>query len=153
MPALALDIRCPNDDADAMFAILSDFEGHPARALGVRYVETGTDPDGRRTSSWEVDFHDGILVWSEWDEVDAEHRTIRFARRGGDPAEFEGAWTIAAEEQGCRIRFRATFDLGVATFASVLNPIALRALRDSMVALAASVADGDIDVVREQFDA
>ncbi len=152
MPAIALGIRCPGSDPDAMFAILSDFEGHAARAPVVRHVTTGVDPDGRRISSWQVDFHDGILQWSEWDDIDVADRTIRFSRRDGDPATFEGAWSILEVEDGCLIRLHAEFDLGVATFASVLDPLALRALRDSMVELAASVAPGGISIIEERLE-
>lgn len=152
MPTIALEVRCPGRDADELFAIFSDFEGHVERAPVVRDVRVGVEPDGRRTSAWEVDFQDGVLQWSEWDEVDVAGRAIRFERRGGDPAAFEGAWSVVPEQDGCRIRLQAEFDLGVATFASVLDPLALQALRDSMVELAASVADGRIEIVEERLE-
>lgn len=142
MPRVALDIACPQADADEVFALFSDLPTHAARAASVRHVVALADEDGRRVSEWEVAFRNGILRWSEWDELDAARMTMSFTQRDGDPSHFEGSWTVRADGDGCVVLFRAEFDLGVATFAEVLDPIAEQALRDNILDLVDTLAAG-----------
>jgi len=147
MSDVSLDIRCREIDADALFAVLADFDGHAQRAPSVRSVACYADADGRRVSEWEVHFRNGVLRWSEWDVVDPAQRTMRFVQRDGDPVHFEGSWRLTPAGDDCLVSFRATFDLGVATFAEVIDPIAEQALRDNILDLVDSVAPSGIAVI------
>src|SRR5262249_25557372 len=80
----------------------------------------------------EVDFHGGIMRWKEEDDfVPAEH-AIRFRQLEGDLNEFSGEWRLNPDGNGCRIDFRADFDLGLAGLSGMLEPIATAALRENV---------------------
>jgi ribosome-associated toxin RatA of RatAB toxin-antitoxin module len=118
------------DPAEA-FSRLSDFEGYKQHSDVILAVQVSRD-EGGTTSEWEVEFQSGTLIWRERDELDEVEREIRFELLDGDPAAFEGSWRVSPESEGCVIDFEAVFDLGVASFEDVLDPLARRTMVDNV---------------------
>lgn len=91
-------------------------------------------------SEWEVNFRNGILKWQEIDRIDPEARTMTFTQVEGDLAAFDGEWRVEEEDDAVVIRFRAEFDLGIPSLATMLDPVAERALRSNISELISAFA-------------
>jgi len=117
--------------AAEIYPILCDFSTYASCVDAVRTISV-EQLDGRFTSNWEVDFHGGIMRWKEEDIFLREQHAIQFRQLEGDVDHFSGEWRITNQDGGCRIEFRADFDLGVAGLSEVLDPIADAALRENV---------------------
>lgn len=84
------------------------------------------------TSTWEVEFRDGVLRWREEDRLDHANRTIAFRQIEGDFESLSGSWRAADHEGNCRITFVADFDFGMPSIQSIVDPIAERELSDNI---------------------
>lgn len=141
MRHVTVDARIDDVSADELFERVADFEGYARIAAGVRSVKTRDGADGAILSDWEVNFRNGILRWQEEDRVDRTSRTITFSQVRGDLAEFSGTWAVETSDSGARIRFDADFDLGMPSLATILDPVAERALRENVLELIMAFAD------------
>jgi carbon monoxide dehydrogenase subunit G len=100
-------------------------------------------------SDWEVNFRNGILKWQEIDRVDREARTMSFVQTEGDLASFSGEWRVEGDEDATTIHFRADFDLGIPSLATMLDPVAERALRSNISELITAFASPQVAVFAE----
>lgn len=150
MPEVTIEGRVERGDPAAIFERLEDLERYSSIADAVRYVHVIREPDGSTLSDWEVNFRNGILKWKEIDEVDPETRTMRFTQTEGDLAFFEGEWNVVEEDdESVVIRFHAVFDLGIPSLASMLDPVAERALRSNIAELITAFASPNAAVFPE----
>ncbi|WP_327041174.1 SRPBCC family protein [Micromonospora ureilytica] len=123
----------PSGDGGTVFDQLVDFERYPHLVDVVKTVTVQTPTDARRiVSSWEVLFRNGILAWTEADELDRDRLSIEFAQIDGDFDEFSGAWTLRQAPDGVAITFVANFDFGVPSLASIIDPVAERVLTETI---------------------
>ncbi|HEX2126182.1 MAG TPA: SRPBCC family protein [Thermoleophilaceae bacterium] len=119
-------------------------------ASSVRSVRVTPEDDGAMRSDWEVNFRNGILKWQEIDRVDREARTMTFVQTEGDLAEFSGEWRVEADDDDATIiHFRAEFDLGIPSLATMLDPVAERALRSNISELITAFASPQVAVFPE----
>lgn len=134
-PLVHVAARHPTLAPDDAYNILRDFHRHALLSDAVRSVELEEQPDGSIVSHWEVNFRNGILVWSEFDEFDADANAVRFRRRDGDPEDFTGEWSATEDPsgQGCALKFEAQFEIGIPTLSDMLEPLAARTLHDNVV--------------------
>ena len=100
-------------------------------------------------SDWEVNFRNGILKWQEIDRVDREARTMSFVQTEGDLAEFWGEWRVETDDGDTTIHFHAAFDLGIPSLATMLDPVAERALRSNISELISAFASPQVAVFPE----
>ncbi len=135
MRFVTIDAFVPGRPADEVFATLADYARYPELTPAVRAVQVWTDDAGDLISTWEVNFRNGILRWTERDVVDAERLRIDFTQTEGDVAEFAGSWLSRPETGGTAVRFEALVDLGIASLADVLDPIAARTLTETISAI------------------
>jgi hypothetical protein len=134
-PLVLVSAHHPSLPPDDAFGILRDFHRHALLSDAVRSVELEEGPDGSLISHWKVNFRNGILVWSEFDEIDASTNTVRFQRRDGDPEDFSGTWSSGADPsgQGCILKFEANFEIGIPTLSEMLEPLAAQTLRENVI--------------------
>ena len=68
-----------------------------------------------------------------------------FQQTEGDFDLFEGDWVIS-QSQGDEVRltFNATFDFGVPSLESIIDPVAIRVLRQAMSAIISKIFGGTI---------
>lgn len=119
-------------DADTVFARLSDFESYPRFTDAVREVRVTHQEDGAVDSEWAVNFRNGILRWTEHETIDHATRSIAFTQTTGDFESFGGTWRVEQDTGHVIIRFDAEFDLGMASLAAIIDPIAERALIENL---------------------
>ncbi|MBH1933789.1 SRPBCC family protein [Streptomyces sp. AV19] len=121
------------------YARIGDFARYPSLVTAIRRVTVhpATRP-GRLHSDWEVDFRNGVLSWSEADSFDDERRVISFTQTTGDFETFTGEWEVRTEGDGCAVLFGAKFDFGLPSLAGIIDPVAERVLRETIL----SVLDG-----------
>lgn len=98
------------------------------------------EDDGALRSDWEVNFRNGVLKWQELDRVNHERRSISFVQTEGDLAAFSGEWSVHEDDDAITIRFRAEFDIGIASIAPLIDPVAERALRSNITELISAFA-------------
>jgi ribosome-associated toxin RatA of RatAB toxin-antitoxin module len=125
----ASSIAVPAGEA---FELLGDFGAYMKYSDAVKSVTVRTDDDGSTVSDWEVRFRRGRLRWTERDELDAQAGVIRFAFVRGDPEHFAGEWRVTTEQAGTQVELVAEFDLGIPTFADIIEPLAERTLAEVM---------------------
>jgi ribosome-associated toxin RatA of RatAB toxin-antitoxin module len=123
--------RISGRDAKEVFPLLSDLKTYPSCVEAVHSI-TVEEQDGRFVSTWEVDFHGGIMRWKEEDVFLPEENTFQFRQIEGDLDAFSGEWRITDEDGGCRVDFWADFDLGIPGLSETLEPIAEAALRENI---------------------
>ena len=70
MRTVEMHARVPDARADEVFDRISDFERYSELTDAVRQVKVTASSGGALVSEWEVTFRDGILRWSEEDEID-----------------------------------------------------------------------------------
>ena len=134
MRDVSVDATVPGACPDAVFAAVADFAAYPSHTDAVREVRV-TETEAGLESAWWVTFRNGVLAWTEKDAVDPAGRRIAFEQVDGDFAAFAGSWTVGAVDGGATVRFAATFDLGMPSLAPMIDPIAERALVDSIRAI------------------
>lgn len=149
MPEVRIVAEHPELDPDVAYERLADFESYLRHTDAVQHVEISHEADGRQVSSWEVSFRAGRLRWSEYDEYDRQARIIRFTYRDGDPEDFHGEWAITHASDNTRISFNADFELGIPTFASIVNPIALRTLSENVANILEGLFGNQVRIVSD----
>jgi len=135
MRFVTIDALVPGRPADEVFRTLVDYARYPELTPVVRDVQVWTDASGDLISSWEVNFRNGILRWTERDVIDHAGLRIDFTQTEGDVAEFVGSWLCRPESNGTAVRFEALVDLGIASLADVLDPIAARTLAETITGI------------------
>src|SRR5215475_5971098 len=132
MRQVSITAAVPQADADTVFARIADFARYPEHTEAVREVIIG-DRDGTvLTSVWSGNFRNGVLRWTERDRFDQHNRVIEFTQLDGDFARFDGRWRVVQKPEAVEVEFTAVFDLGMASLAAILDPIAEQALRDNI---------------------
>jgi ribosome-associated toxin RatA of RatAB toxin-antitoxin module len=140
MRHIDVQIHAAGLNAADVYARLCDFERYTEFACAVKSVRVTAAGNGTTTSRWEVLFRTGILRWTEEDRFDADARTIHFRQTEGDIDYFSGTWVVREDTNGNSVvQFSADFDLGIPTLASILEPIAERALRDNIQQIGAGL--------------
>lgn len=124
--------------ASDVFRTISDFQRYPLYTDAVRAVNILSSSPESTLSSWEVNFRQGILQWTEEDRFDPATHTIYFNQVEGDAEHFSGHWRVTEDDRLCRIHFLAQFDMGIPTMKDIVEPIAERTLRENIQ----SIIDG-----------
>ena len=135
MPDVAVTAAVPDACPDVVFSAVADFASYAKHTDTVRDVVVTTAPDGAVESAWEVNFRNGVLVWTERDVVDPAARRIDFEQVDGDFVVFTGTWAVEPDGDGATVRFTASFDLGMPSLAPMVDPIAVRTLVDNVQAI------------------
>lgn len=110
-------------------------------------VTEPVDEPGQAITHWEIFFRNGLLRWSERDYYDDDKTTLRFEQIDGDFDVFEGDWVISETDgREVLLTFTATFDFGMPSLESIIDPVAVRVLRQAIGRIIGAVFGG---VVRD----
>lgn len=157
----------PDGDATHVFDRVQDYERYTEYTDTVRSVTVtpagtdGTDRTGgtHRTartaiveSAWEVHFRSGLLRWTERDVMDPVARRITFDQLTGDFASFAGTWDITETGTDVSVLFTCEFDLGIPSLEPIINPVAMRALDESMGLILHGLLGEDIRLTGSRHD-
>lgn len=134
----------PGRSVDDVFEQLCDFDRYPAICAEVRKVSVTPVDEGRTQSSWEVDFRDGVMQWTEEDVIDWAAHALMFHQLSGDFEEFDGRWDVRADGDGCIVEFNAEFDVGMPSLGLILEPIAQESLTENIVLILRGLFGADI---------
>lgn len=134
MPSVSVAAAVPGARPDEVFAAVADFAAYAGHTEVVREVMVTETPAGVE-SAWWVNFRSGVLAWTERDDIDRDGRRITFEQLDGDFALFTGSWAVDPAGDGAAVLFDATFDLGMPSLAPMIDPIAERALVDTIRAI------------------
>jgi ribosome-associated toxin RatA of RatAB toxin-antitoxin module len=135
--------------AAEVYETVVEFGRYPELVETVR--EVVTEPvaeDDSIISHWAVNFRNGILRWTEIDTFDRQNLISSFTQTTGDFDVFEGAWTISQVDGDSSVTFHAAFDFGVPTLASIIDPVAVRVLTESMREILLGLFDGAVKFQR-----
>ncbi|WP_070194829.1 type II toxin-antitoxin system RatA family toxin [Streptomyces oceani] len=123
--------RFPGGDPSDAFEKIIDFEKYPELVDPVRTIEIDRTSDDDFNSRWSVLFRKGILNWSEKDHIDRARLTLSFDQDEGDFDVLTGRYRVIPTEGGCDILMESTFDFGVSSIESIVEPIAARVLKEN----------------------
>jgi len=144
----------PDGDATHVFDRVQDYERYTEYTDTVRSVTV--TPDGVDTgtveSAWEVHFRSGLLRWTERDLMDPVARRITFDQLTGDFASFAGTWDITQAGTDVSVLFTCEFDLGIPSLEPIINPVAMRALDESMGLILRGLLGEDIRLTGSRRD-
>jgi ribosome-associated toxin RatA of RatAB toxin-antitoxin module len=123
---------------DAAYEAIARFEEYPKFVEDISSITVWRDDSvsafpNTTYSDWEVIFRSGPLRWTEVDYHKPDERQIAFEQHTGDFEEFRGCWQVTAMEFGSQVSFEVTFDFGIPSLAGVLEPIADRVLKESIL--------------------
>jgi ribosome-associated toxin RatA of RatAB toxin-antitoxin module len=129
---LTLDIAA---SADRVWAAVVDIESYPMSMKNVRSVRIGDVVScNERTSAWSIILKGSILEWEEREHLDHDARTMKFSQVSGDLDEFDGSWVVEEQESMLTtVRFNVSFEIGIPLLAEMLNPVAVRSLRENSI--------------------
>ncbi|MEV6545882.1 SRPBCC family protein [Streptomyces sp. NPDC051665] len=144
----------PDGDATHVFDRVQDYERYTEYTDTVRSVTV--TPDGADSdtveSAWEVRFRSGLLRWTERDVMDPVARRITFDQLTGDFASFAGTWDITQAGTDVSVLFTCEFDLGIPSLEPIINPVAMRALDESMGLILRGLLGEDIRLTGSRRD-
>ncbi len=149
MRTVLVSARAANCSPDHAYSALRDFERYPEVAEAVRQVSVERHNTDSVTSTWEVDFRDGVMEWTEADEFDDEARTIRFTQLDGDFEEFAGSWSARGDGPDSIVEFRASFDIGIPSLGAIIEPLADRTLRENVTQILRGLLGADLEIDAE----
>jgi len=148
MRSVTMKMTVEGMSADDVFSRVGNFEDYPKHTDAVREVDVSDEGDDRSTSSWDINFRDGVMRWTEEDRLLPAERRIEFQAVDGDLERFTGGWLVEeADGTGATLTFSAEFDLGLATLNEMVEPIADEALRESIERIVDGLTDGRATVV------
>ena len=123
MRSLTLTVRSARISADTAYDRIRRFETYPDLVDEVRSVVIHADDRGGPI---------GPLRWSEVDYFQKQQRKIIFEQTTGDFDVFRGSWTVEPLDAGCEVIFNTTFDFGIPSLAGILEPIAVKVLKEGI---------------------
>lgn len=133
MPKVQVELSI-DADADAVWRAVHAVEAYPRYMESVRSVEIVADDGTSRTTAWSVLLKGSVLEWSEAERVDANRRRIEFNQLDGDLDRFDGHWQVTPEGAArTRVELDIAFEIGIPLLAQMLDPVAVRAIRDNSV--------------------
>lgn len=86
-------------------------------------------------SYWQVPFRGRAIRWTQRCEPATDRRTITFTQVDGDFRDLAGTWRISPAMGGCEVSFEATYDVGVAIYDRILDPLVEKVLADYVRAI------------------
>ena len=132
MRTTEMNARLNGVAAGEAFDRLSDFASYAELAPSIRSIEIEQVRDGVLQTTWNVNFRGGTMRWTEEDILDREAGTITFTLVKGSLKQFDGAWVISEADGGSDVRFTCDFAVGMPAVATLLDPLAERAIRDNI---------------------
>ncbi|WP_327405452.1 SRPBCC family protein [Streptomyces sp. NBC_01288] len=142
----------PDGDATHVFDRVQDYERYTDHTDTVRSVTVTPDGPDTVESAWEVHFRSGLLRWTERDVMDPVARRITFDQLTGDFASFAGTWDITQAGTDVSVLFTCEFDLGIPSLEPIINPVAMRALDESMGLILRGLLGEDIRLTGSRRD-
>ena len=146
MPQLVVTARVPDRDPADVWELISAFERYPEVCPAVLRVDVEHLDGDRARSTWQVEFRDGQMEWTEEDHFDRQQRTIRFEQTTGDFEQFAGSWAVRQHDSGSMVEFAADFDLGIPSLGLLLDHIAERSLRENVVLILRSLLGERVEI-------
>ncbi|SDG03793.1 Polyketide cyclase / dehydrase and lipid transport [Lentzea fradiae] len=154
MQIVRIDGIVPGRQATEVYETVIDFGRYVELVETVREIEIEpAAADGSVVSHWAVNFRNGILRWTELDEFDRDGLVSRFTQTAGDFETFAGEWRVSQEGDDVAVSFHAEFDFGVPTLASIIDPVAIRVLTESMKDILTGLFDGTVEFLPPRLPA
>ncbi len=144
MPQIVIEASTNGRAPADVFTAVADFESYPAASEEIQGITVTRESETVSVSEWAVAFRGGVMRWSERDHFDPATRTIRFDMIEGDSDIWRGVWTVTDD---ANVRFEVEFDLGMPALADQMNPLAVRALYDVIVAVLRGRIGADIEIL------
>ena len=131
--------------AAVVFERVVAFERYPDLVETVTSVVVRRDDPDAPVSDWEVLFRHGVLRWTEVDRLDREKHVVDFDQTEGDFDIFRGRWVLRDSPDGTAVHFEAAFDFGVPSLETIIDPVAVRVLTETIVRTIEGLFSGDVE--------
>jgi ribosome-associated toxin RatA of RatAB toxin-antitoxin module len=131
--------------AREVFDLLRDFELYPKASPAILSIDVD-ESVAPPSSTWRVQFREGIIVWTERDEIDEELMELRFEQIDGDFERLVGRWQVSSVQAGCEVELTTEFDFGIPSLAEFIDPLARYALYENGVELLQGLLGGTAQI-------
>ncbi|WP_100484830.1 type II toxin-antitoxin system RatA family toxin [Mycobacteroides abscessus] len=138
--------------ADDVFLRISSFGEYAKYTDAVRSIEVTWRQGDILISDWSVNFRGGVLEWTERDELDEAGKRIYFKQTEGDFVQMHGKWLVTDQEGAVQVKFWAEFDMGIPTLEPIINPVAMRALKDNIGRILRGLLGDNIELTSTSTD-
>ena len=146
MRRIELHARVRGRPAAEVYEILCALEHYQSCTSAVRSLTILESSSDRIVSKWEVNFHGGVLRWTEEDRLFPDKFVIQVRQIEGDADYYAGEWGVRDEDDGCSLWFSAEFDLGMPGFDLTIGPIAEMALRENARSIAVGLLGDSTEI-------
>ena len=133
MRSVRIVARIAGTAPEEVFDRIVEFERYPDLVEAVQEVTVDRSGDpAAPISDWVVAFRNGLLRWREVDRLDRPGLRVEFEQLSGDFDVFAGVWVLTRLAVGTGVVFDARFDFGVPSLASIIDPVAVRVLTETI---------------------
>lgn len=134
-------------DIDSVWRLVCDVDGYPGFMEPVQSVTTLVKEGDESTVSWEVLLKGSTLKWTEREHRHPDRYRVDFAQLDGDLERFSGYWQLAAAGDGVTdAALYIDFEIGIPMLRDMLNPVAVKALRENSTTMLKSLEIGRLQV-------
>jgi ribosome-associated toxin RatA of RatAB toxin-antitoxin module len=141
MGTITIKASVADRQAREVFDLLRDFELYPKASPAILSIEVD-ESVAPPSSTWRVQFREGIIVWTERDEIDEELMEFRFEQIDGDFERLVGRWRVSPARAGCEVELTTEFDFGIPSLTEFIDPLAEHALYENGVELLQGLLGG-----------
>ena len=134
-------------DIDSVWRLVCDVDGYPGFMEPVQSVTTLSREGDESTVSWEVLLKGSTLKWTEREHRRPESYRVDFAQLDGDLERFSGYWQLADAGGGVTdAALYIDFEIGIPMLRDMLNPVAVKALRENSTIMLKSLEIGQVQL-------
>lgn len=146
MQSVRIEASIEGADPGETFDRVVAFERYPDLVEAVQKVTVDRSGEvDRPLSDWEVTFRHGLLRWREEDRLDRADGVVDFEQVSGDFDVFRGRWALTPTASGTDLLFEASFDFGVPSLESIIDPVAVRVLTETIQGTVAGLFPGQVE--------
>jgi ribosome-associated toxin RatA of RatAB toxin-antitoxin module len=131
MPTVEIKHDSPHP-ADVVWASLIDILAYPNYLDDIRTVEILSQDGDTRVSRWTVLLKGSEMTWTEEETLNHEDLVLEFVQTEGDLADYRGRYVLTPLDGATHVEMYVEFDIGIPELAEMLNPVAEKALEESL---------------------
>jgi coenzyme Q-binding protein COQ10 len=111
------------------YKVVEDLERFPEFMPNVNSLVLLESEGNRKVAAWDIMIDDAPLDWIEEGIYDKDNMIVHFRSLEGVFDRFDGFWQVSKTDEGSRVTFQLTYEIGLPEIEDIVGPI----LRDRMI--------------------
>ena len=121
------------------FAVVEDVERFPDFMPNVNSITLLEAQGPRKVAAWSISIDDAPLDWVQRGMYDLQGVWFQFRALEGVFDRFDGYWQVAAEEDGSRVTFELTYEIGLPEIEEIVAPLLRERLIENAESMLAAI--------------